>query len=421
MFEKAGYILYPECETEADIQAFRHYYNRLRHGPTPIYHEGKIPVRYAGEELCTFNGGRLHSCRVWFAVKKEVAKNKLAIKRAREPQRQDEYGTSVLSIQWSRLSSSTLFIQNRYNHFDLDPDGTVSNSTFSNNLDNIYPGLQAAFCYAFGIESKKNTISLQIDQFVLGEDGKHYLLNNEINCFGFCDNNVIVFPNSKVEQYATERYIVMDGYIIDLQDKKLLTLTYNLDFDKYSNFDIDKISITKVNDERKLSFILKDGTELNLTLDQRNIVRKMDSPNMVNMPNNFLDCLKNLTEISFESLETMGNFCFPKSNALTSLYLPSITSMGYFCFSEARSLNSLSLPNNTRMGDNCFDNVRSLTSLYLPNNITMGYGCFENSPIYEMIRNGERVINYDEIEEETDNLTTRLTPPDDGEDEGRTE
>ena len=67
LMKEAGYILYPECQTEEDIQSFRHYYHR-NNGPTPEY-KGGVPEFRDGEELCTFNGFRLERCRVWFAVK----------------------------------------------------------------------------------------------------------------------------------------------------------------------------------------------------------------------------------------------------------------------------------------------------------------------------------------------------------------
>ena len=53
LFNEAGYILYPECQIEKDVQSFKKYYA-------------------PGEALCTFRGGRLNHCRVWFAVKKNV-------------------------------------------------------------------------------------------------------------------------------------------------------------------------------------------------------------------------------------------------------------------------------------------------------------------------------------------------------------
>ena len=50
LLAEAGYDLY-ECHSEEEIQQFKKYYER-------------------GEELCTFNGGRLNRCVVFFAVKK---------------------------------------------------------------------------------------------------------------------------------------------------------------------------------------------------------------------------------------------------------------------------------------------------------------------------------------------------------------
>ena len=50
LMEEAGYDLY-ECKTEEEIQNFKKYY--------------KI-----GEALCTFRGGRLNRCVVFWAVKK---------------------------------------------------------------------------------------------------------------------------------------------------------------------------------------------------------------------------------------------------------------------------------------------------------------------------------------------------------------
>ena len=56
LMEEAGYIL-TECDSESDIQSFKKYYA-------------------PGEELCTFHGGRLNRCYVFFAVKKNVDKIK---------------------------------------------------------------------------------------------------------------------------------------------------------------------------------------------------------------------------------------------------------------------------------------------------------------------------------------------------------
>ena len=124
LLSEAGYDLY-ECRSESDIQKFKKYYAE-------------------GEELCTFNGGRLNDCYVFFAVNKNV--NQIRREDFDYPTRQDEYGTSVISIQFTRDETHTLSIKNRYNHTVDNPD-----ATFSNNLDNIIPGLTDSFSKYYGL------------------------------------------------------------------------------------------------------------------------------------------------------------------------------------------------------------------------------------------------------------------------------
>ena len=102
LMSEAGYIL-KECHSEEEIQAYKKYYA-------------------ANEELCTFQGDRLNRCRVFFAVKKDVD----SIKREdfKNPEREDLYGTSVISIQFTKDGSNTLSIKNRYNHRVINPDAT---------------------------------------------------------------------------------------------------------------------------------------------------------------------------------------------------------------------------------------------------------------------------------------------------------
>lgn len=118
LMSEAGYNLV-ECITEEEIQQFKRYYQ-------------------PEEELCTFQGERLNTCRVFFAVKKNV--NQIKREDFKNPKRQDEYGTSVISIQFTKDPSHILFITNRYNHKVDDYD-----ATFSNNLENIIPGLTKSF------------------------------------------------------------------------------------------------------------------------------------------------------------------------------------------------------------------------------------------------------------------------------------
>ena len=212
LLDEAGYILY-ECKTEEDIQSFRHYYQR-NDGIVPKYTPGTNPNYAPKEELCTFRGHRLDSCHVFFAVKKNVDEIKREDYKGKE-KRQDEYGTSVISIQFSRGTNNVLSIKNRYNHTVSNPD-----ATFSNNLENIIPGLTQAFERDYGLNIKENKSKRGIPGYVLAEDGKFYKYNIEECNVYFCPDNIII-DHSGVKHCDKSRYIVFDTFILDLKNKTM--------------------------------------------------------------------------------------------------------------------------------------------------------------------------------------------------------
>ncbi len=89
------------------------------------------------EELCTFNDEhRFENYYIIHAVKHNA--HLLKRKNFAHPDRQDEYGTSVISIQLLKRGG-LIKITNRYNHQVENQD-----STFDNNPDNIIEGLSYA-------------------------------------------------------------------------------------------------------------------------------------------------------------------------------------------------------------------------------------------------------------------------------------
>ena len=98
-----------------------------------------------GERICTYGNlaGRMAEYHMMVAIKGDIDK----IKRLSSPQRDDEYGTSILNIQIAR-NGSHMSIKNRYNH-------TVSqcDSTLNNNLDMVAPGLQGMVLGYYGFAS----------------------------------------------------------------------------------------------------------------------------------------------------------------------------------------------------------------------------------------------------------------------------
>ena len=173
LLEEAGYDLY-ECKNEEEIQSFKKYYAK-------------------GEALCTFNGGRLNSCVVFFAVKKDVED----IKREdfEEPEREDQYGTSVMGIQFNREGLCTVSIKNRYNHTVINPD-----ATHGNNLENIIPGLTQSFKTLLqerGLELDiSNCEQFTIPGYVVANDGKYYKYNIELGGTYYCPGNIVIKNNT---------------------------------------------------------------------------------------------------------------------------------------------------------------------------------------------------------------------------------
>ena len=85
-----------------------------------------------GKNCVPLGGGRLDRCVVFWAVKKDA--DKMKREDYKTPQREDEYGTSVMSIQFSKGGLCTVSIKNRYHHRVNIPDATCGN-----NLDRIAP------------------------------------------------------------------------------------------------------------------------------------------------------------------------------------------------------------------------------------------------------------------------------------------
>lgn len=360
LLDEVGYILY-ECKTEEDIQKFKKYF---------------APK----EELCTFQGGRLDNCHVFFAVKKNVDEIKRKNFIGKE-ERQDEYGTSVISIQFSKGESNTLSIKNRYNHTVVNPD-----ATFSNNLDNIIPGLTQAFDEAYGLNinstgARRELVANKLENgmlyeggYILANDGKYYKYNYEKNNIYYCVNNVII-DNFEVKKYDPSRYIVFDYFILDMQEK---TITQYEDWRKYERHkyildndsfldgfkDIKDIKVVNNREENTKEVIING--DIVISLNKRNQISKYKNHHITELHNNFLISCFALKELDIPNVETIGdNFLFSDST-ISELYLPKVRIIGdCFVCSNSAILN-LELPEVIKIGDCFMDMNDEIKEIYLP-------------------------------------------------------
>lgn len=371
LMRKAGYILYPECKTEKDVQSFKKYYT-------------------ADEEICTFWGNRTKLCRVWFAVKKNVDE----IKREDfpNPKRQDEYGTSVISIQYTRSKPSTLSIKNRYNHTVKNPD-----ATFSNNLDNIIPGLKNSFISYFGIDTKIDKHTLELPGYIKAENDKYYKYNFRIGDAYFCENNVIV-NGFVAKEYDKSRFLIIDNYILDMANKTITKYKNKEFFGLHSDRDsfvdsigqIEKINIDNLGDNNKTITIQSKGQTypIKIMINGSNQIigyynhniekvginflensvhlQTIDMPLLKECGSNFLAENKNIEMLNLPRLEKCGyNFLIRNKN-LSSACLPKLKECGSGFLSSNEKIELLDLPNLQRCGDSFLCDNRIITSVNLP-------------------------------------------------------
>ncbi len=378
LLAKAGYDLY-ECKTENAIQSFKKYYAK-------------------GEELCTFRGGRLKTDYVFFAVKKNVD----TIKREdfKNPKRQDEYGTSVISIQFDR-ETNQVSIKNRYNHTVTNPD-----STFSNNLDNIIEGLTKAFERVYGFKQKYLS-TFEIPDYVM-VNGKYYKYNYEINHNYYCTNNIFI-KRDEVNTYEKERYILFDFYLLDIKDKTISYLDENIIHDHFIKTikHIQKVEIEKEKNNKKIIIENDVGNHIEIIINQNNQMVSYKNIGIQEIKNDF--CFGNdfLTELYLPEVTIIGNRFCRYNQTLTTFYAPNLESIGdrfcfankmlknlllpklkyignYFCYDNT-NMKQLDLPEVKNIGDDfCYSN-HSLTTFYAPNLECVGHNFCRNNEMLKVL------------------------------------
>ena len=409
LLEEAGYTLY-ECKTEADIQSFRHYYKRRNNKELPQYVEGTRPLPYDGEELCTFNGGRLERCHVFFAIKKnadELNRNDFNGKEERE----DDYGRSVISIQFSRGSNNVLSIKNRYNHTVDNPD-----STFGNNLDNIVPGLTQAFEETYGLKITHGADDRRMDLpgYVKADDGKYYKYNYEIGNVYYCPDNIII-DNFEVKHFDKSRYLVMDYFIIDFQEKKIFQYAPIYNFGVESSFDgfdrlmedteIESIRVETDPETKDKKITIND--DMVITLYPTNEMKTFRSDKMTKVPDQFLIYIrniqgihlpnayrigtqalrdaKNLVVLDVPNCEEIEDYALSEDATLQILDMPKLEKIGSNVLRENKSLHTLNIPNCKEIGGYFLSNNEDLSEVDLPNCEEIGFGFLQNNLIIKRV------------------------------------
>lgn len=347
LLDEAGYDLV-ECHTEEEIQAFKKYYAK-------------------GEELCTFNGGRLEDCVVFWAVKKNV--KDIRRKDFDSPERDDEYGTSVMSIQFNREGTTRVSIKNRYNHIVENPDATLGND-----LEKIAPGLTYSFKKVLeerGLKLESGKKEFGIPGYVRANDEKYYKFNARIGNTYYCPENIVITDGEPQRIADQSKAYLIDCFVIDLENKTISVYDEKIE-DAFTDglTDIQKITILKdkeSGDGRKHITILRDGHEepVVITVDKDDKIIGYRNHDLIEVGNGFLSHSLGLEELDAPNIEIAGNkFC--RRTLITELNMQKLRKMGKGSFANSRELKNIRLPALTELGDGSFEWVKSLEEIEIP-------------------------------------------------------
>ena len=366
LFKEQGYTL-KECHTNEEILSYKKYYAK-------------------GEELCTFNDNRLKTNRVFFAVKD----NALEIERKSEPQREDEYGTSVLSLQFT-IDTNYISIKNRYNHTVNNPD-----ATYQNNLENIAEGLTYSFEKCLGIKQSNAQGDFEIPNYVRAADGKYYRYNFECNNIYYCPDNIIIDSFNEVS-FPKEKYILFDVFLLDLVDKKLEKYDkscYDGAEKIFSN--IKSIKIENNGDTKGIYIICEDDIRVYFQLNKYNQIISVVMDGVEIIPSFFL--LRSFSIKSFSSKDTIkiGDYFLTKCENLEYIYLPKCEIIGNSFAYSSKLLKSINLPNVRKIGDEFLTCNEIIENIYMPNLQAVGNGfLYYNEKLKTLfLPNLERIGNY---------------------------
>jgi len=332
LLEEAGYDLI-ECTTEEEIQQFAKYYKE-------------------DEQLCTFRGGRLYDCFVFFAVRKDV--DDIRRQNYKKPKREDAYGTSVMSIQFNKRGKCIVSIKNRYNHTVDNPD-----ATYGNDLDKIISGLTKSFerllIQRGVLLNNDNVEKFRLPNYIVASDGRYYRYNVEINGIYYCPGNIIIDNGVIIKLENPEREILIDYFILDLQRKKLQLYDPRIE-DSFIDFfkNIEKIDIRKniISKDKKIKIYIKNqDSPIIIVIDKNNQMIEYENSIISKIGNKFCNLCTGLIRLNLPNVTEVGDYFLKYNKCLSLLNLPNLQNAGHFFLFENKVLTEINLPKLREVGD----------------------------------------------------------------------
>ncbi len=336
------------------------------------------PFFAKGEELCTFEeSDRYQNYFIIHCIKEGAEK----LNRAdfEKPEREDEYGTSVISIQILKRGGF-IKITNRYNH-------TVefADNTFKSNPDRIIEGLAWALKMYFKVDFSSKQVPLPDGYLYL--DGQIVEYEEERDHIYFGKNYFI--ENEHMHFFNKDYQFVMDRFVLDLKERKILNPLNERDsFPKVLTCELQNKKNLHVQKVGKNEWQLL-GDRVQLLHVSNGKIKKICLPTTKKIPPCFLACFSNVEELWAPQAQELGRNSLTKVPYLQKVLFHSLRQMGEKCVSSSK-LSVLYMPQIQKIGDQCFCFYSPLRKggkiekLNLPLLKEMGWNCFSGYQIEEL-------------------------------------
>lgn len=308
------------------------------------------------EEICTLRDPSRHEN---FYMIHAIKKNADKIKPAAKPERDDEYGTSVISIQIAK-KGGFISIKNRYNHTVDNPD-----ATFDNNPDNIIPGLSGSLKKYFNVDFNTHKSALP----------NHYrFVNDQLVRFNYEINNVYFgancyFVGSNITRLKPENEFMFDCFILDTKNNKFINPSETDDTSFYvlKNMISDKKIQVKNNPNNKNEkMFYADGEHIATIADGQIVELNITNPEIKEAGTYFLRFNTGLRKLNWPALETCHDYFLFHNLSLKSLSFPRLTNVGKAFLSRNETIEEINFPLLREIGDGFASSNKRLTSLSLP-------------------------------------------------------
>ncbi len=314
----------------------------------------------ADEKLCTFRDkSRFKKYFIVHAVHKDV-KN---IRRTDfpNPEREDRYGTSVISIQILK-TGGFISIKNRYNH-------TVENcdNTFGSNPDNIIKGLSASLEHYFNVDFSAQDVELpQNFAFVKGKI-IHYEREIENTYFGknfYCQDGEI----TEVDNVSR---LMLDYFVLDLKKNKIINPAIDDCFPDILQKEIDGKQLKVSEGKDGVKTLYADGTEILKVKNGKMI--SLTLPNTVEIGNNFLYYQKTLISFNGSKVQKISKYFLYENTDLKNIQLPEAQEVGEYFLHSNEAIERINFPKLVRIGNIFMDRNEIVKSIRLPNAEKIGH------------------------------------------------